>query len=227
MTSPSVVRRTAGVGTPAAAAASWNAAPSRIPASSSAAISSTTLTAQLPSSVSSRQIAPSRPRATGSSDRRPSRPSPNAARIAGRLVAGTGHGGSAGSLRDQPLVPDPVRLVGGGAELLVAERLVVAEVALEPADLAVALEGEDVGRDPVEEPAVVADDDGAAGERLEARPRAPAACRRRGRWSARRAAGRCRPTGAAWPGGRGCARRRTAAPTSFCWSVPRKLKLET
>ena len=49
-----------------------------------------------------------------------------------------------------------------------AERLVVADVALEPADLAVALEGEDVGRDPVEEPAIVADDDGAARERLEA-----------------------------------------------------------
>ena len=54
-------------------------------------------------------------------------------------------------------------------ELLVAERLVVADVALEPADLAVALEGEDVGRDPVEEPAIVADDHDAARERLEAR----------------------------------------------------------
>ena len=61
-----------------------------------------------------------------------------------------------------------MRLVGGGAQLLVAERLVVADVALEPADLAVALEGEDVGRDPVQEPAVVADDDDAAGEGLEA-----------------------------------------------------------
>src|SRR6478672_8042706 len=70
-------------------------------------------------------------------------------------------------LRDQPLVPDPVRLVRGGAELLPAERLVVADVALEEADLAVPLEGEDVGRDPVEEPAVVADDDGAAWKRLE------------------------------------------------------------
>ena len=49
-----------------------------------------------------------------------------------------------------------------------AERLVVADVALEEAHLAVALEGEDVGRDPVEEPAVVADDDDAARERLEA-----------------------------------------------------------
>ncbi len=70
-------------------------------------------------------------------------------------------------LRHQPLVPDAVRLVGGGAQLLVPERLVVADVALEEPDLAVALEGEDVGRDPVQEPAVVADDDDAAGERLE------------------------------------------------------------
>ena len=72
------------------------------------------------------------------------------------------HGGEA-------LVADPVRLVGGGAELLAPERLVVGDVALEEPDLAVALERQDVGRDPVEEPAVVADDDHAAGERLEAR----------------------------------------------------------
>ena len=38
----------------------------------------------------------------------------------------------------------------------------------EEADLAVALEGQDVRRDPVQEPAVVADDDDAAGKRLEA-----------------------------------------------------------
>jgi len=42
--------------------------------------------------------------------------------------------------------------------------LVVLEVALEPLDVTVALEGEDVGGDAVEEPAVVADDDGAAGK---------------------------------------------------------------
>jgi hypothetical protein len=41
------------------------------------------------------------------------------------------------------------------------------QVALEPFDVAVALEGEDVGGDAVEEPAVVADDDGAAGEVLD------------------------------------------------------------
>ena len=66
-----------------------------------------------------------------------------------------------------------MRLVRRGAELSVAVLLVLREVALEPADLAVALEGEDVGRDPVEEPAVVADDHGAAGERLQARLERP------------------------------------------------------
>src|SRR5215218_1452536 len=67
----------------------------------------------------------------------------------------------------QPLVPDAMRLVRRRAELLVAEGLVVAEIALEEPDLAVALEREDVGRDAVEEPPVVADDDDAARERLE------------------------------------------------------------
>jgi hypothetical protein len=45
--------------------------------------------------------------------------------------------------------------------------LVVLEVALEPFDMAVALEGQDVGRDAVEEHAIVADDHGAAGEILQ------------------------------------------------------------
>ena len=68
------------------------------------------------------------------------------------------------SLTRQPLVPDPVRLIRRHAELPVAELLVLGEVALEPADHAVALEGQDVGGDPVEEPAVVADHHGAARE---------------------------------------------------------------
>ena len=66
-----------------------------------------------------------------------------------------------------------MRLLGAGAELLAPELLVVAHVALEEADLAVALEREDVGRDPVEEPAVVADDDDAARERFQARLERP------------------------------------------------------
>src|SRR6188472_3814759 len=67
----------------------------------------------------------------------------------------------------EALVADAVRLVGGRSELLVAPRLVLCEVALEPPNLAVALERQHVGGDAVEEPAVVADDDGAAGEALE------------------------------------------------------------
>ncbi len=54
------------------------------------------------------------------------------------------------------LVLDARRLIGGTAELLLLPRLVVGEVALEPAHLAVALEGEHVRGDAVEEPTVVA-----------------------------------------------------------------------
>src|SRR5688572_6658389 len=53
----------------------------------------------------------------------------------------------------QLLVADPVRLEGVVAEALLLVGLVVGEVALEPGDLGVALEGEDVGGDAVEEPA--------------------------------------------------------------------------
>ena len=66
---------------------------------------------------------------------------------------------------DELLVRDPLGPVGVGAEPLVAEALVGLEVALEPAHLRVALEREHVGRDPVEEPAIVGDDHRAAGER--------------------------------------------------------------
>lgn len=62
-----------------------------------------------------------------------------------------------------------MRLVGGSAELFAAERLVVGDVALEEADLAVALESQDERRDPVQEPPVMADHDHAPGERLQAR----------------------------------------------------------
>ena len=125
--------------------------------------------------------------------------------------------------RARRLVLDAVGLVGVGAELLVPQRLVLGEVALEPAHLAVALEREDVGGDPVEEPPVVADDDRAPGERLEARPRARAGCRRRGRWWARRAAARCRRVFSTLAR---CTRLRSPperSPTRFCWSEPLKL----
>ena len=59
---------------------------------------------------------------------------------------------------------DPVRRVGVGTQATPAIRFVVLVVALEPLDVAVAFEGEDVGRDAVEEPSIVADDDRAARE---------------------------------------------------------------
>src|SRR5689334_8135188 len=65
------------------------------------------------------------------------------------------------------LVLDAVRDGGVGAEPAHLVGLVVLEVALEPLDMAVALEGEHVGRDAVEEPAIVADDHRAAGEILQ------------------------------------------------------------
>ena len=54
-----------------------------------------------------------------------------------------------------------------GAEAAFAVGLIGLVIALEPFDMAVAFEGQDMRRDPVEEPAVVADDDGAAGEIVE------------------------------------------------------------
>src|SRR5690242_9267713 len=67
------------------------------------------------------------------------------------------------------LVLDAVgdQAVGAQATLLVV--LVGLEVAFEPLDLAVALEGEDVGAEAVEEPAVVADHHRAAGEVVQRR----------------------------------------------------------
>src|SRR5574338_1428961 len=67
------------------------------------------------------------------------------------------------SLPRQLPVLDPVRLVGFGAEAALAVGFVVLVVTLEPHDLTVAFEGEHVRRDAIEEPPVVADDDGAPG----------------------------------------------------------------
>ena len=58
-----------------------------------------------------------------------------------------------------------MRLVGVDAEALAPVGLVVAEVPLPPPHLRVALEGEDVRRDAIEEPAVVADHHRATRER--------------------------------------------------------------
>src|SRR5215210_4035738 len=65
---------------------------------------------------------------------------------------------------DERLVLDSVRFEGVGAACLLHPRGVLLVAAFEPRHLAVALEGEDVRRDPVEEPAVVADHDRTAGE---------------------------------------------------------------
>src|SRR3954451_286984 len=71
------------------------------------------------------------------------------------------------SLPGKRLVLDPVRLVGTRAELLVPPCLVLAEVAFEPADLAVTLERQHVSGDAVEEPTIVADHHCAAREVVE------------------------------------------------------------
>src|SRR5207247_3859397 len=55
------------------------------------------------------------------------------------------------------LVAQAVRLLGVGAETALAVRLVVLVVAFEPHHAALVLEREHVRRDPIEEPAVVAD----------------------------------------------------------------------
>src|SRR6185369_1034474 len=65
------------------------------------------------------------------------------------------------------LVLDPMRDDGVRTEPPHLVLLVVLEVALEPFDMAVAFEGQDMRGDAVEEPAVVADDDGAAGKILQ------------------------------------------------------------
>src|SRR3954471_3151787 len=60
-------------------------------------------------------------------------------------------------MRDDAVLPQPAHLV----------LFIVLEIALEPFDMAVALERQDMRGDAVEEPAVVADDDGAAGKFLQ------------------------------------------------------------
>src|SRR5215210_1439122 len=62
------------------------------------------------------------------------------------------------------LVLEPVRREGGGAARHPVPPRVLLLAPLEPRHLALPLEGEDVRRDPIEEPAIVADHDGAAGE---------------------------------------------------------------
>src|SRR5262249_3351124 len=67
-------------------------------------------------------------------------------------------------LTSQLPILDAMRMLRLGTQTPLAVRFVILVVPLEPDDLAVALEREHVRRDAIEEPAVVADDDRAAGE---------------------------------------------------------------
>src|SRR5688572_18670547 len=72
--------------------------------------------------------------------------------------------GNTRPLPRQFLVPNPVWLIGLLAQSLLPLRLVNLVVALAPDRLAVSLKCQNVRRDAVEEPAVVADHHGAAAE---------------------------------------------------------------
>src|SRR5947208_4703886 len=63
----------------------------------------------------------------------------------------------------QGLVANTMRPLGLGAEAPAPVCLVIGVIAFEPHDLTVAFKGEDVGRDAIEKPTVMRDDDGAAG----------------------------------------------------------------
>ena len=67
-------------------------------------------------------------------------------------------------LHRQSSVFDAMRLVGVGAEAPMFVRFVISIVAFEPDYLAIAFEGEDMGGDAIEEPAIMGDDHGASGE---------------------------------------------------------------
>ena len=71
------------------------------------------------------------------------------------------------SSRVDALVLDPMGLVGVRAEAPLAVPLVVLVVALEPLDVTVALEGQDVGGDAVEEPAVMRNHNAALPEKAQ------------------------------------------------------------
>ena len=70
-------------------------------------------------------------------------------------------------LARQFAVANAVRLIGFLAQPLLPIRFVFAVVPFEPDHFAVAFERHDVGRDPVQKPAVVTADDGATGETLQ------------------------------------------------------------
>src|SRR5215475_14243804 len=57
-----------------------------------------------------------------------------------------------------------MRSLGGGAKAILSIGLVFRIVAVKPNNLAVAFEGKDMSRDPVQEPAIMRDNNGAASE---------------------------------------------------------------
>ena len=67
----------------------------------------------------------------------------------------------------QVAVLDPVGLVCRCSDTRFSIRLIFGVIPIEPHNLAVSLKGEDVGRDPVEKPPVVADDHSTAREVFE------------------------------------------------------------
>ena len=123
-------------------------------------------------------------------------------RTAARRSARRGRGSTSrgASVAGEAAVGDPVRARRLDAEPLDLVLLVGGEVALEPEPLGgvlvVALPGEDVGGDAVEEPPVVGGDHGTAGELQQRVLERRTGSRRRGRWWARRAAAGCRPSSA-------------------------------
>jgi hypothetical protein len=119
-----------------------------------------------------------------------------------------------------------MRLVGGGAELLAPERLVVGDVALEEADLAVALEGQDVRpmRSRNQRSWLMT-------TTQPGNDSSPASSARN--VSTSRSLVGSSSSSTLPPDWSSLARWTRflsppdSAPTSFCWSVPRKLKLDT
>jgi ribosomal protein L3 glutamine methyltransferase len=97
--------------------------------------------------------------------------------------------------------------------------LVILEIALEPLDVAVALEGEHVGGERSRNMRSWLMITAQPANSSSASSSAPA-FRCRGRWSARRAAGRWRPTSASWRGARGCAGRPTGCRPSAAGRRP-------
>ena len=107
-------------------------------------------------------------------------------------------------------------VTGDGDAIVFLVFLVVAGV---ETPLRIALAGEDVGTDAVEEPAVVRDDPARCRRTRAGRLPARAGFRR-GRSTVRRAAGRCRRSSASWPGAGGPRSPPESLPTTFCWSPP-------